>query len=242
MASSGELKIIARIHTDFPEKFGVPRQSGLVPELTGTVVFEGEYRNADAVRGLDGYDYVWLLWGFEGTDRDSWSPTVRPPRLGGNKRMGVFATRSPFRPNSIGLSSVRLERVELTEHGPVLYVSGIDMRDGTPIYDIKPYVPYADSHPDARGGFTQDVAYGELCVDFPEELLARIAPEKRDALLAVLRLDPRPHYQDDPARVYGMAFGQYEVRFFVEGRTLHVKEIENQPCTGKSTEKGQNNV
>ncbi len=225
MAGPAQLKLIARIHTDFPEKFGVPRQSGIVPELTGTVVFEPEYRNADAVRGLDGYDYIWLIWGFEGTDRGNWSPTVRPPRLGGNKRMGVFATRSPFRPNPIGLSSVRLESVEQTERGPVLQVSGIDMRDGTPIYDIKPYVPYADSHPGASGGFTQDVAYGELEVDFPEELLERIVPEKRKALTAVLRQDPRPHYQDDPERIYGMAFGPYEVCFSVKGRTLYVREV-----------------
>ncbi len=226
MAGAAELKLIARIHTDLPEKFGVPRQSGIVPELKGTVVFEPEYRNADAVRGLDGYDYIWLLWGFEGTDREGWSPTVRPPRLGGNKRMGVFATRSPFRPNPIGLSSVRLESVEQTEQGPVLLVSGIDMRDGTPIYDIKPYVPYADSHPEARGGFTQDVSYEELKVEFPEGLLAMVTPEKREALIAVLRQDPRPHYQDDPERVYGMAFGSYEVRFSVVGNTLYVKGIE----------------
>ncbi len=225
METTAEWKTIARIHTDFPEKFGVPRQSGLIPELKGTVVFEPEYRNPDALRGLDGFDYVWLLWGFEGTGKESWSPTVRPPRLGGNRRMGVFATRSPFRPNPIGLSSVRLEAVEQTGQGPVLRVSGIDMRDGTPIYDIKPYVPYADSHPEARGGFTQDTAYEELSVSFPEELLAQVDPEKREALLAVLRQDPRPHYQEDPERVYGMAFGPYEVRFSVEGRTLSVREL-----------------
>ncbi len=235
MADTAELKLIARVRTDFPEKFGVPRQSGIIPELIGTVVFEPEYRNPDAVRGLEGYDYIWILWGFEGTERDGWSPTVRPPRLGGNVRMGVFATRSPFRPNPIGLSSVRLESVELTDRGPVLNVSGIDMRDGTPVYDIKPYIPYADSHSEARGGFTQDMPYKELDVEFPEELLARIAPEKRKALLAVLRQDPRPHYQDDPERVYGMAFGGYEIRFRVEGDRLIVAEAETIDCLGKNT-------
>ncbi len=225
MADTAELKLIARVRTDFPEKFGVPRQSGIIPELIGTVVFEPEYRNPDAVRGLEGYDYIWILWGFEGTERDGWSPTVRPPRLGGNVRMGVFATRSPFRPNPIGLSSVRLESVELTDRGPVLNVSGIDMRDGTPVYDIKPYIPYADSHSEARGGFTQDMPYKELDVEFPEELLARIAPEKRKALLAVLRQDPRPHYQDDPERVYGMAFGSYQVNFRVKGDILRVTDV-----------------
>ncbi len=225
MEGTIELKCIAHIHTDFPEKFGVPRQSGVVPELTGTVVFEPEYQNPDALRGLDGYDYIWLIWGFEGTDRGSTKPTVRPPRLGGNTRMGVFATRSPFRPNPIGLSSVKLEGVERTAQGTVLRVSGIDMRDGTPVYDIKPYVPYADSHPDARGGFAGEVEYEELAVIFPEELLKRVDPDKRGALRAVLAQDPRPHYQDDPERIYGMAFGNCEVRFCVEGKTLRVTDV-----------------
>ncbi len=221
-----ELTIIGHIHTDFPEKFGVPRQSGLVPELTGTVVFEPEYRSPDAVRGLEGFDYVWLLWGFEDTERNGeWSPTVRPPRLGGNTRMGVFATRSPFRPNPIGLSSVKLEAIEQTKDGPHLRVAGIDMKDNTPIYDIKPYVPYADAHPDARGGFTQAVPYEELTVEFPEPLLEKISPEKRSALLGVLRQDPRPHYQQNPERIYGMDFDRYNVRFTVADRTLHVIEI-----------------
>ncbi len=243
MPESTELGVIARIRTDFPEKFGIPRQSGLVPELAGTVVFEPEYRNPEAVRGLDGYDYIWLLWGFEGTDRGNWSPTVRPPRLGGNKRMGVFATRSPFRPNPIGLSSVRLEAVEQTQQGPVLRVSGIDMRDGTPIYDIKPYVAYADSHPAARGGFTQAEAARELAVEFPENLLARVAADKREALQAVLRQDPRPRYQDDPERLYGMAFGPYDIHFCVDGKTLYVKDVcprteETDDCMGKNTQEG----
>ncbi|MCD8299704.1 MAG: tRNA (N6-threonylcarbamoyladenosine(37)-N6)-methyltransferase TrmO [Clostridiales bacterium] len=210
-----DLKVIAHIHTDFPEKFGVPRQSGLAPSLSGTVVFTPEYRNVDALRGLEGYDYIWLIWGFEGTGDGPWKPMVRPPRLGGNKKMGVFATRSPFRPNPIGLSSVRLESTPQTEQGTVLKVSGIDMRDGTPIFDIKPYIPYADSHPEARGGFTDETTYRVLDVDFPEELLERVASDKRDALLEVLRQDPRPHYQEDAGRVYGMAFDKYNVQFRV---------------------------
>ncbi|MCD8332528.1 MAG: tRNA (N6-threonylcarbamoyladenosine(37)-N6)-methyltransferase TrmO [Clostridiales bacterium] len=220
-----ELRIIAHIHTDFPEKFGIPRQSGLIPELTGTIVFEPEYRSPEAVRGLEGYDYIWLLWGFEGTERESWSPSVRPPRLGGNQRMGVFATRSPFRPNPIGLSSVKLDRVEMGEQGPVLLVSGVDMRDNTPIYDIKPYIPYADSHPQARGGFPSQIEDDSLEIEFPDSLLERIAPEKRHALIEVLRQDPRPRYQNDPGRVYGLAFGLCDVQFSVEGKCLRVVDV-----------------
>ncbi|MCD8046486.1 MAG: tRNA (N6-threonylcarbamoyladenosine(37)-N6)-methyltransferase TrmO [Clostridiales bacterium] len=220
-----ELRIIAHIHTDFPEKFGIPRQSGLIPELTGTIVFEPEYRSPEAVRGLEGYDYIWLLWGFEGTERESWSPSVRPPRLGGNQRMGVFATRSPFRPNPIGLSSVKLDRVEIGEQGPVLLVSGVDMRDNTPIYDIKPYIPYADSHPQARGGFPSQIEDDSLEIEFPDSLLERIAPEKRHALIEVLRQDPRPRYQNDPGRVYGLAFGPCDVQFSVEGKCLRVVDV-----------------
>ncbi len=217
------LHVIAHIYTDFPEKFGIPRQSGMIPELQGTIVFEPEYRNPEAVRGLDGYDYVWLLWGFEGTKRDAWSPSVRPPRLGGNRRMGVFATRSPFRPNSIGLSSVKLEGIELGEHGPVISVSGIDMRNGTPIYDIKPYIPFADSHPEARGGFSAEIDDGLLDVEFPDDLLDKIDPKKQQALIQVLLQDPRPRYQDDPERVYGLTFGDYNVQFTVDAqRRLHV--------------------
>ncbi len=220
-----ELKVIAHIHTDFPEKFGVPRQSGLVPALAGTVVFEPEYRNADALRGLEGYDYIWLLWGFEDVGDGAVKPMVRPPRLGGNKKMGVFATRSPFRPNPIGLSSVKLEAIERTKQGTVLKVSGIDMRDGTPIYDVKPYIPYADSHPNARGGFTDETAYRVLEVDFPEELLKKIPPDKRAALLEVLRQDPRPHYQEDGKRIYGMAFDKYDVQFKVVGGKITVTDV-----------------
>jgi len=231
MTGSGSvtLKTIAHIHTDFPEKFGIPRQSGLIPELMGTIIFEPAYRNPDALRGLDGYDYIWLLWGFQGTERAEWSPTVRPPRLGGNRRMGVFATRSPFRPNPIGLSSVKLEEIGQGADGPFLRVSGIDMRAGTPIYDIKPYLPYADSHADARGGFSDAVEYpfrtDELDVEFPNHLLAQIAPQKRQALMSVLKQDPRPHYQQDPGRIYGMTFDRYNVQFMVDGNRLSVTGI-----------------
>lgn len=232
MREPAALKTIAHIRTDFPEKFGIPRQSGLVPELRGMIVFEPEYRNPDALRGLEGFDYIWLLWGFQGTERAGWSPTVRPPRLGGNRRVGVFATRSPFRPNPIGLSSVRLEKIVQEADGPALLVSGIDMRDGTPIYDIKPYLPCADSHADARGGFTEGSAViagmaadRHTEVDFPEHLLAQIAPEKRRALIAVLRQNPRPQYHRDPNRVYGMAFDRYNVQFTAEDHVVHVTEV-----------------
>ena len=221
-----ELKVIAKIETDFPEKFGIPRQSGLVKELTGTVVFEPEYRNVDALKGLEGYNYIWLLWQFEGVERENWSVTVRPPRLGGNKHMGVFATRSPFRPNPIGLSSVRLEHIEWsTDRGPVLHVSGVDLRHNTPIYDIKPYLPYVDCHTDAAGGFAHEVKDYELQVVFPEELLARFPAEKQAAIIAVLKQDPRPSYHNDPTRKYGVAFAGYDVRFVVDGGVLTVVEV-----------------
>lgn len=220
------MKIIARIHSDFPTKFGVPRQSGLVESLQATVVFEPEYRNADAVRGLDAFSHIWLIWEFSESKRDTWSPTVRPPRLGGNARMGVFATRSPFRPNPIGLSCVRLERVELhPELGPVLHVSGADLMDGTPIYDIKPYIPYADSHPDASAGFTGQVDMQPLRVEIPPTLLGLLPPDKREALTGVLAQDPRPRYQTSPERVYGLEFAGFDVRFTVDGGTLTVREI-----------------
>lgn len=212
-----ELKIIAKIHTDFPTKFGIPRQSGLVDELKATIVFEPEYRVADAVRGLEDFSHVWLIWQFSEAVRDDWSPTVRPPRLGGNKRMGVFSTRAPFRPNAIGLSSVKLERVEITKDlGPVLHVSGADLMDGTPIFDIKPYLPYVDSHPEAKGGFAQPLTSYELEVDFPEELLERVAKDKREALTAILKQDPRPAYQKDPDRIYGFPFAGQEIKFTVD--------------------------
>ena len=221
------MKTIARIHTDFPTKFGIPRQSGIIASLQGKIVFEPEYRNAEAVRGLEDFSHIWLLWEFSEAVRDSWSPTVRPPRLGGNVRKGVFATRSPFRPNPIGLSSVRLEKVDIDPQlGPVLYVSGADLMDGTPIYDIKPYIAYTDSHPDAVSGFASTPAEYLLDVDFPEELLQQVPETQRESLIEVLAHDPRPQYQDDPHRVYGMEFAEMEVKFRVEGCRLVVVQIE----------------
>lgn len=219
------MKIIAHIETDFPEKFGIPRQSGLVRELTGRIVFEPEYRSKDAVKGLDGYDYIWLLWQFEGTERATWSATVKPPRLGGNEHVGVFATRSPFRPNNIGLSSVHLDKVELTEEGPILHVSGIDLRNHTPIYDIKPYLPHVDSHPDAKSGFAGEVKDYELAVIFPEELLRVFPSEKQKAIVEVLKQDPRPSYHNDENRKYGVSFAGYDVHFTVKEQVLRVFEV-----------------
>lgn len=221
------VKVIAHIRSDFTTKFGVPRQSGLVDELRARIVFEPEYRNADAVRGLDEFSHIWLIWQFSGAVREDWSPTVRPPRLGGNKRIGVFATRSPFRPNALGLSSVRLERVELDgELGPVLHVAGADLMDGTPIYDIKPYIAYADAHSDASGGFVDSVARRTLTVDCPQEFLACVPEGKRAALLGVLAQDPRPSYQDDPQRVYAMGFAGLDVKFTVDGERLTVCAVD----------------
>lgn len=226
MPNESQIKIIARIHTDFPTKFGIPRQSGLVDALKATIVFEPEYRNPDALRGLEGFSHIWLIWEFSEAVRDTWSPTVRPPRLGGNARMGVFATRSPFRPNPIGLSSVKLDRIELQpELGPVLHVSGADLMDNTPIYDIKPYLPYADSHPEAVGGFIAPLENELLKVDFPEQLLQLIPEARREALLGVLALDPRPSYQDDAKRVYGVEFAGLDIRFTVESTVLTVCEV-----------------
>ena len=220
------MKIIARIHSDFPSKFGIPRQSGLVEALKARVVFEPDFRSPEAVRGLEGFSHIWLIWQFSETARQGWSPTVRPPRLGGNTRMGVFASRSPFRPNPIGLSSVRLERIELqSPFGPILHVAGADLMDNTPIYDIKPYLPYVDSHPDAAGGFALQSHEGFLQVNVPSGLLERIPPDRRDALLAVLAQDPRPAYQNTPDRVYGMEYAGFEIRFTVSGHTLTVCEI-----------------
>lgn len=221
-----EMKVIARIHTPFAEKFGVPRQSGLAP-TTGRIVFQPEYRNPDALRGLEGFSHLWLVWVFDRAVRDTWSPTVRPPRLGGNERMGVFATRSPFRPNPIGLSSVELASVELhTPDGPVLHVRGADLVDGTPILDIKPYLPYCDAHSDARGGFTDGLSGSALTVDCPEVLLHRIPEAERHGLLAVLGGDPRPRYQEDPMRVYGLSYAGYNVKFRVDGERLTVVDVE----------------
>ena len=219
------MKIIAHIETDFLEKFGIPRQSGLVRELTGRIVFEPEYRSKDAVKGLDGYDYIWLLWQFEGTERATWSATVKPPRLGGNEHVGVFATRSPFRPNNIGLSSVHLDKVELAEEGPILHVSGIDLRNQTPIYDIKPYLPHVDSHPDAKSGFAGEVKDYELAVIFPEELLRVFPSEKQKAIVEVLKQDPRPSYHNDENRKYGVSFAGYDVHFTVKDQVLTVFEV-----------------
>ena len=222
MAETVPVRIIARIHSDFPTKFGIPRQSGLA-EVRSTIIFEPEYRNPDALRGLEGYTHLWLIWQFSEAVRDGWSPTVRPPRLGGNTRMGVFATRSPFRPNPIGLSSVRIDGIELhTPDGPLIHVTGADLMDGTPIYDIKPYLAYTDSHPEAAGGFALQTREGVLSVDFPAELLAVIPEDRRDGLIAVLAQDPRPQYQDDPKRVYGMAFAGFDVQFRVADGRLTV--------------------
>ena len=221
-----ELTPIAHIQSDFSEKFGIPRQSGLVEELTATVVFEPEYREPSALRGIEDFSHLWLIWEFSKARREGWSPTVRPPRLGGNRRLGVFATRSPFRPNPIGLSCVRLLAVRKDrELGPVLLVAGADLLNGTPIYDIKPYLPYADCKPDAAGGFATQPKGADLEVDCPPVLLESVPKDKRAALLAVLAQDPRPQYQNDPARVYGMAFAGVEVKFRVEGERLVVTEI-----------------
>lgn len=219
-----EMTPIAHIRSDFSEKFGIPRQSGLVEELRASIVFESPYRDPSALRGIDGFSHLWLIWEF--SQSRGWSPTVRPPRLGGNKRLGVFATRSPFRPNPIGLSCVRLLEVRQDrELGPVLVVAGADLMDGTPIYDIKPYLPYADCKPGAAGGFASVPKEASLTVDCPEALLAAVPEDKRSALLAVLAQDPRPQYQDDRSRVYGMSFAGLEVRFRVEGERLTVVEI-----------------
>lgn len=221
-----ELITIAHIECPYATKFGVPRQAGLV-ESRARVVFEPDYRVAEAVRGLEGFDYVWLLWGFHLNGRQEWSPTVRPPRLGGNKRVGVFATRSPYRPNAVGLSSVRLVGVESDGgRGPVLVVEGADLVDGTPIYDIKPYIAYADSHPDARSGFAQEAPAAALDVDDPRGLLASLPAAMATALRQSLAQDPRPHYQDDPDRRYAMLFGDWEVKFFVAGKTLTIDSLE----------------
>ena len=208
------MTVVARIRSDFPTKFGIPRQSGLVEALKASVIFEPEYRNPDALRGLEGFSYLWLIWQFSAAVRDGWSPTVRPPRLGGNTRMGVFATRSPFRPNPIGLSSVRLDHIAYTDAlGPVLHVRGADLVDGTPILDIKPYLPYGDCHPEAAGGFASEPARPTLEVEIPPALLDQLPPDRREALRDVLALDPRPRYQQDPDRVYGFLFAGQEVRF-----------------------------
>ena len=220
------VRVIARVESDFPTKFGVPRQSGLVPELRARVVFEPAFRNPDALRGVEGFSHLWLIWRFSETAREDWSPTVRPPRLGGNARVGVFATRSPFRPNPIGLSCVKLEGVEWEgADAPALIVSGADLMNGTPIYDVKPYVPYADAYPSARGGFAR-APEETVAVDFPPELLARVPEARRAALTGVLAQDPRPRYPDDAGRVYGMAFAGLDVRFRVSDGVLTVIDVQ----------------
>ncbi len=219
------MKIIARMRSDFPTKFGIPRQSGLVEELRSTIVFEPDFRNPDALRGIEDFSHLWIIWQFSEAVREEWSPTVRPPRLGGNTRLGVFATRSPFRPNAIGLSCVRLLGTEQTAQGTVLHVAGADLMDGTPIWDIKPYIPYADCQPEASGGFTASADPYLLKVHFPEELLALLPEDKRDAALAVLSHDPRPSYQRKPGRVYGVLFAGFDIRFQVEGDLLQVLEL-----------------
>lgn len=222
------LKVIARIHSDFPEKFGVPRQSGMVPQLEASVVFEPEYRSPEAIRGLEGFSHIWLIWGFSEVRNAEWSPTVRPPRLGGNQRVGVFATRSPYRPNPLGLSAVRLLGIERHhEFGYTLRVAGADLVEGTPIYDIKPYIPLADMVPDATEGFVGEHVQRLLDVVVPEELESLIPDGKRAALVGVLSQDPRPQYQDDPERMYGLSFAGVNVRFVVEGERLRVTVIES---------------
>ena len=221
------INVIARMHSDFATKFGIPRQSGLVEELRSTIVFEPEYRNNDSLRGIEDFSHLWIIWQFSKAVRQGWSPTVRPPRLGGNTRMGVFATRSPFRPNNLGLSCVRLLDVEHTEkYGTVLHVGGADLMDGTPIFDIKPYIPYSDCKPDASGGFTDQAADFLLTVDFPEELLGKLPEQKREAAIGVLSHDPRPSYQKNEERVYGLTFAGFNIRFMVRDKLLTVLAVE----------------
>lgn len=222
------MKIIARIKTDFKTKFGLPRQSGLIDEIKGKIIFEKPFRNPDALRGLEGFSHIWILWKFSKAETSDWSPVVRPPKLGGNKKMGVFATRSPFRPNPIGLSCVKLEKIEFTKDlGPVIYVSGADLMDDTPIYDIKPYLPYTDCRSDATGGFVDTLDLKPLDIDFSDELLEKIPKEKRNELIKVLESDPRPSYQNDPERTYGFFFDKFEILFKVDGTKLLVTEIKS---------------
>ncbi len=223
------MKVIAHIRTDFPDKFGIPRQSGLVKDLKGNIIFEPKYRNPDAIRGLEGFSHLWIIWGFSLLDNDceKWSPTVRPPRLGGNKRVGVFASRSPFRPNPIGLSCVKIEKIEKTDdYGTVICVSGVDMADNTPVYDIKPYLNYVDSIPDAADGFASETIDYMLDIDFPPQHKNKVPKEHLATLINVLKGDPRPSYIDDDERVYGMCFANLEVKFKVCGRVLTVCDVE----------------
>lgn len=220
------MDVIAVMHSDFPTKFGIPRQSGLAEALQSTIVFEPPYRNPEALRGIEGFSHLWILWQFSQAVRQDWSPTVRPPRLGGNTRMGVFATRSPFRPNAIGLSCVKLLSVEQTQDmGTVLHIGGADLMDGTPILDIKPYIPYCDAHPEAMGGFTQNAGDFMLEVDFPENLKQRLPAEKQEAICQVLSHDPRPSYQKDSDRIYGLSFAGFDIRFTVKDKVLTVVDV-----------------
>ena len=229
------MEIIAHIHTDLPTKFGIPRQSGLVDDLKGKIVFTPKYRFPEAVRGLEEFSHIWLIWEFSQSVQKGWSPTVRPPRLGGNTRMGVFATRSPFRPNGLGLSCVRLIGVDLHGgEGPVLTVAGADLMDGTPIFDIKPYVPYADAHPEAKGGFTSSLADCTLKVEFPEACRRMFTPEQQRAIVGILERDPRPHYHDDEERVYGMPFAGYDIRFRVCSGKAEILEVAEGKGCGKA--------
>ena len=222
-----KIKVIAHIRTDFKEKFGIPRQSGVVPELIGKIILEKEYRDINAVRGLEDFSHIWLLWQFSENTNNECFPTIRPPRLGGEERVGVFATRSPFRPNSIGLSSVELDHIELTANdGPVIYVKGADLLDGTPIYDIKPYIPYTDSHAEAKCSFAKCEWERKLEVDFPQEVLNEIEKEKQQSLINILAQDPRPAYKDDSDHIYTMAFADYQVSFLVKNKTLKVISLQ----------------
>ena len=230
------IQVIARMRSDFPTKFGIPRQSGLVDALRSTIIFEPEFRNADALRGLEDFSHLWLIWQFSEAVRQEWSPTVRPPRLGGNTRMGVFATRSPFRPNNLGLSSVKLIGLEETrDYGTVIHVAGADLMDGTPIFDIKPYIPYGDSHPEATGGFTDTAGDFLLQVNFPASLLQKLPFDKQDAAIGILSHDPRPSYQRKPDRIYGVSFAGFDIRFSVKDDTLSVLEVNELPKTKGDT-------
>lgn len=222
-----QFRPIAYIHSDFPDKFGIPRQSGLAQSLKSTLIFEPDFRFPDAFRGLEDYSHIWLIWGFSENKHSRWTPTVRPPRLGGNTRKGVFATRSPFRPNPVGLSSVKLDKIEFTkEHGPVLHISGADLMNGTPIFDIKPYLPYVDSHPNALNGFANSIKDYALHVTDPHEMLSYVPIEKRSAIIEILSQDPRPSYQEDPKRIYGLRFSDYEIKFRVEKNILYILSIQ----------------
>lgn len=219
------MKIIARVYTDFKEKFGIPRQSGIIKEARGYIVFEKEYSVTEAVRGLEDFSHIWILWQFSESARKDWSPTVRPPKLGGNKRVGVFATRAPFRPNSIGLSCVELEKIEHTDNGPVLHIKGADILDNTPVFDIKPYLPYTDSHPDAKAGFTEHISGKKLFVDTNDEKLSGISDEIRNEIVCILSDDPRPAYHNDE-RIYGFKYNDFEIKFKVVNDTVSIVSIE----------------